>query len=50
MTGFLYGVSPIDPMTYVAMPLLLGLVAVLACYLPAHRAAKVDPMVAIRAE
>lgn len=50
MAGFLYGVSPFDVPTFAAVPLLLGLVALLACWLPARRATKVDPMTALRAE
>ena len=47
---FLYGVSPLDATTFVAIPLVLALVAFLATYLPARRAAKVDPMIALRYE
>jgi len=50
LAGFLYGVSPFDLLTFVAVPLVLGAVALLACWLPARRAARVDPMVALRCE
>ena len=46
----LYGVSPTDLATFVAVPVILAAVAVLACWLPSRRAARVDPMVALRYE
>jgi ABC-type antimicrobial peptide transport system permease subunit len=50
MRGMLYGIAPTDPATFVAVPLLLTGVALLASYIPARRAARVDPMVALRTE
>jgi len=50
LANFLYGVSPFDPLTFLAVPALLGLVALLACWLPARRATQVDPVTALRAE
>jgi len=50
MKSLLFGVSASDPLTFAAIVVLLMLVALLACWLPARWAAKVDPMVALRVD
>jgi ABC-type antimicrobial peptide transport system permease subunit len=50
MKSLLYGIGPRDPLTFIAAPAVLVLVALAAAYVPARRAARVSPMEALRAE
>jgi len=50
MTSLLYGVRPFDPLTFAAVPAILGSVAILACVVPAARAARLNPVIALREE
>jgi putative ABC transport system permease protein len=50
LKGVLFGVTPADPLTFASAGILISAAALIACWLPARRAARVDPMVALRAE
>lgn len=50
LSRLLYGVPPLDPVTFVGAPLVLGLVALLACWIPARRITRIDPVRALRTE
>jgi ABC-type antimicrobial peptide transport system permease subunit len=48
--GLLFDIGPTDPLTFASVAALITLIALLACYIPARRATKVDPMIALRCE
>jgi len=50
LRSLLIGVSPADPLTFVTLIVLFGLAALAACWIPARRATKVDPMIALRCD
>jgi ABC-type antimicrobial peptide transport system permease subunit len=50
MKSLLFGISPFDPVTYITVPLVLAVAAAVASYLPARRAAAIDPVEALRAD
>jgi putative ABC transport system permease protein len=50
LRSLLYGISPSDPLVLAAVTVLLGTVALAACFVPAYRASRIDPLVALREE
>ena len=50
LAGFLFGVTALDPQTFILVPLVLGAIGLLAGYVPARRATRIEPMAALRYE
>jgi ABC-type antimicrobial peptide transport system permease subunit len=50
LASLLYGVTPVDPISFGAISVLVAAIAVAACYIPARRAVRIDPMEALRAD
>jgi ABC-type lipoprotein release transport system permease subunit len=50
LEAMLFGITPLDPVTFVAAPVVLAIVTLVACFLPGRRATTIDPMVALRCE
>ena len=48
LAGLIYGIRPLDPITFIAVPLMLCAIGALACFIPARRAASVDPITTLR--
>ncbi|HEX6213574.1 MAG TPA: hypothetical protein VFZ38_02085, partial [Vicinamibacterales bacterium] len=48
LSGLVYGVGTLDPVTFIAVPAMLCVIALLACFIPARRAAAVDPITTLR--